>query len=272
MRFNKRAPKTKKAGGTDPQVGCPACDGGWRTIQFNWQVALSEPQGEWGRYPKTLLKKKSLKRGYLYECPACGQQWYLDGNNEIISILPEETASLVEEWDSKPLTLSPELWEKAKAIGATPPHQYTEDKNYAEVPCKVVTRQGETIDKALITFVTAPPLADYQQKARFIKDIADIQPSDYALPHSVRFAASHSNELRGTGPTYVESSESGLFCLNWVVNFLDNKGTKGKNMALSAQSPNRRPPKTPVINEALDKITFFIGDWSEKVRGLIDRI
>jgi hypothetical protein len=269
MRFNKREPKSKKAGGNGSPAGCPACDGGWRTVQFNWRAALMEPTGEWGRYPKTLAFKKNLKRGFLYECPACGQPWYLDEKKEIISVLPEKQLGLVEEWSSAPLLLNPDLWKKAKDIGATPPHQYAQDKNYVEIPCKVITRKGETIDKCLLTFTTAPPLSEDQANHRFLKDVADIQPSDFALPHAVRTTTSRSNELRGMGPTYVRSPEGSLFCLNWTVNFLDHKGALGKDMLLTPETPNRRPAKTPLISEETDKITFFMGDWSENLRELI---
>lgn len=269
MRFEKRQPREKKAGKENLLGGCPACDGGWQTIQFNWRIALSEPQGEWGRYPRTLVKKKPLKQGHLYECPTCGQLWYLDAAGENLSILPEDSMALLEEWDSISLSLPPDLWAKAKAIGFTPPHQYSQDKNYAEVPCKVLTRQGKAIDKCLITFSTTPPLADYQRSARFVKDISDIQPSDFSLPHPVRLASSRSTEVRGMGPTYVLSPKNDLFCLNWVVNFLDHKGAIGKEMILYSQAPNRRPPKTVLITEELDRITFFIADWSEKTRELL---
>jgi hypothetical protein len=269
MRFEKRQPRAKKSGKEGQLGGCPACDGGWRTIQFSWKAALSQPMGEWGRYPRTLVRTRALKRGALYECPTCGQRWALDGAGETLSILPDEAFPLLEGWDSAPLDLSPDLWEKARAIGATPAHQYSQDKDYAELPCRVLTRKGESLDKCLITFSSSPPLADYQRNARLVTEVAGILPSDHALPRPVRLASSRSSEVRGMGPTYVRSADGRLFCLNWVVNFLDQKGALGRDMALVPQPPARRPPQTTLVTEELEKINFIIADWSPKVRELL---
>jgi hypothetical protein len=249
--------------------GCPLCDGNEGMIQFNWQIARTQPESEFAPYASSLSRKSNLKWGTLHFCPTCGRAWYLDGLQEKMTLVPKEKETLLTEWSSSPLYLTPELWAKAKAIGATPAHVFSGDKYFAEVPCRVVTREGETLDKCLLTFKTAPPLENYQSKVRFLKDVADILPSDFALPASIRAATSRSQqEKTGRAPTRVTSPEGREFCLNWTVNFFDTKGFRGKDARLATQKLKPKGGRIRVINEPIDDITFFIGDWSEKTREL----
>ncbi|HEY5040024.1 MAG TPA: hypothetical protein VIJ93_13230, partial [bacterium] len=146
---------------------------------------------------------------------------------------------------------------------------YSGEKDYAEVPCKVLTRQGEWIDKCLISFKATPPLTTYENHVRFISDVSDIQPSDYALPVAVRTASSQSKEARmGRAPTYIETPEGRSLCLNWTVNFLDHKGLKGKDVALARENSKLRKGRMTIVNEPIEMITFFMGDWTESAREL----
>jgi hypothetical protein len=251
------------------QLGCPTCDRGDRIVRFNWKLSLETPEGEFGRYTRTLFEKKTLKAGRLFECPTCQRPWYLEGSGEMMSLVPEDRRSLLEEWGSTPLNLSPELMEKAGEIGATPAHQLSGEKNYAEVPCKVLTRQGEWMDKCLLAFKSSPPLEDYPLPSRLLKDVADIQPSDYALPLEIRSASSLSvQDKLGRATTLVESAESRRFQLNWTVNFFDREGIPGKDLRLAVGKPKRAKGRVPLAAEPLEQITFFFGDWSENLREL----
>jgi len=254
-----------------PPFGCPLCDGNEGLVQFNWRIARTQPESELAPYASSLSRKTNLKWGTLHLCPSCGRAWYLDGLQEKMTLVPEEKRDLLEEWSSSPLYLSPELWAKAKAIGATPAHVFSGDKTFAEVPCRVQTRQGEMLDKSLLTFKTVPPLEPYQKKIRLLKDVADILPSDFALPAPVRAASCRSQQEKiGRAPTWVESPEGRRFCLNWTVNFFDSKGFQGKGMRLASPQSPKRKGRVAVLNEPMDDITFFIGDWSEKVRELLN--
>jgi hypothetical protein len=251
------------------QLGCPVCDRGDTTVRFNWKLSLETPEGEYGRYTRTLFEKKALKAGRLFECPTCQRSWYLEGSWEMMCLVPEDKLSLVEEWGSAPLNLPPELMAKAGDIGATPSHQLSGEKNYAEVPCKVLTRQGDWIDKCLLAFKLSPPMEEYFLPARLFKDVADIQPSDYALPLEVRSASSLSAQVRpGRATTDVETAEGRRFLLNWTVNFFDRDGVQGKDLRLAAGKPKRGKGRVALAAEPLKEITFFFGDWSENLREL----
>jgi len=185
-----------------------------------------------------------------------------------MSVLPDEKAGLLQEWDSVPLTLSPTLREKAEAIGAIGAHPLSGEKDFAEIPCRVLTKQGKWLDKCLLSFKTAPHTTSYQKKILFLKDVADIEPSDLALPLAVRAATCLSQETRtGFAPTYVGSPDGRRFALNWTVNFFDRKDLIGKDMVLLEEKPG--PGRFTTVQEDMDDITFIIGDWSEDLRELI---
>ena len=256
--------------------GCPTCAGEKDTVQFNWQWAQETPDSDLGGAVRYLKQKKELKSGFLFQCSSCGQPWYLDKVREKMTFLSSDQARLMEIWGSTTLSLSNNLYKIVKAIGATPPHVRARQTQYAEVPCRVQTRTGEWLDKCLLIFTAGPPLEDYYHKARLIDDIADLQPSSYALSASLRLAASHSepNE-KGQALTMVETPEGKRLWLNWSVNFVDRKGIQGKDLHLAnvlSKSPSKKKSsKLAVLQEPIASITFFIGDWSEKIRELLVR-
>ncbi len=253
--------------GAGSNRGCPICDGMGKTIQFNWRIAKAQPSSSLGGYTQTLPMKQKLKAGFLYECAVCGEQWYLDEPQETIVLIPRDRAALVAEWGSGPISLPVHLWEKAKVIGATAAHSVSGEKEFAEIPCEVHTRQGERIDKCLLTFKTAPPLASYQIRVRLMKDVVDIFPSRFALPKEVRTASGFSNPApMGRAATWVESADGKRFCLNWVVNFFDRSKYQGEEIRLMKKNKVTPKGRNIWVEEPTKKITFFIGDWDEKVR------
>ena len=225
---------------------------------------MAEPLGEVGKYARTLLKKKQMRLGLLYGCPVCAQDWYLDTRAEKMSMVPRDKLPMLEKWGSMPQVLPPQLWDKAKAIGATPAHVLSTENEFSEIPCKVRTQNGELIEKSILSFHTAPPLEPYQEKIHFFTDIVDIEPSDFALPLEIREACAKSAQGRGgRAMTFVESAQGKVFALNWVVNFLEWKGVRGGDIRLCPPDAGRRLGRTPVVEEKTAEITFFIGDWAK---------
>ena len=270
MRFDKRAPNSFKTGNDGTPGACPACDGGWSTLQFNWRLALAEPLGDWGRYTRTLLIKKILRRGSLYECPRCRQAWYLDAAQEMMTVVSPARIHSLDQWGSSPQLLPEPLWPKAKAIGATPAHRLSNDNRYAEIPCRIQTRQGKIIDRCLLIFSSQPPLAGDPEKLIGIGEVTELAPSDLTLPLSVRRACCLSSESKpGEAATLARTADKKYFRLNWSVNFFDEGGIPGKDLALAAKSAKDRSIRAPLINEDLDKITVVMVDWSSRVGELL---
>jgi hypothetical protein len=266
LRFDKRLPIPGKTPNDEAPGACPACDGGWRTIQFNWRLALAEPRGDWGRYTRTLLRKKTFRRGSLYGCPQCAQAWYLDAAQELMTVISKEKVVFLERWGSKPQTLLEALWLKAKLIGATPAHRLSNDPQYAEVPCRVQTYQGKKIDRCLIVFNLEPPLAEDQSNLLWPGEVAELEPSDFALPLSLRRASCLSRETKpGHAPTAVETPDQKHFLLNWSVNFFEEDGIPGKNLVLAKRIEKR----ARLVGEPLDQITYIPVDWSPRVGELL---
>ena len=254
--------------------GCPACAGEKGMVQFNWKWAKESPNGDLGRSVPFLIQNKKWRSGSLFQCSSCGRPWYLDEAQETMTLLSQNLARLMEAWSSGEVLLSKDLFQKALTIGATPPHLHARQKRYAEVPCRVQIRQGEWVDKCLLVFSSDPPLEDYYENARLVSDIADIEPSPFALSPSLRLAASRSEpDEKGQALTRVETLEGKHLGLNWIVNFVDRKGTQGQGLRLTGSPPKssnkKKSGKSAVLSEPIDSITFFIGDWSEKIQDLL---
>jgi hypothetical protein len=270
MRFDKRAPVPSKAGNDGTPGACPACDGGWSTLQFNWRLALAEPRGDWGKYTRTLLVRKILRRGSLYECPQCKQAWYLDAAQEMMTVVSPKKIHSLEQWGSAPQLLPESLWLKAKKIGATPAHRLANDPHYAEIPCRIQVRQGKTIDRCLLIFSPQPPLAPDPEKLFEVGEVAELEPSDFTLPLPVRRACCLSSESKpGEAATLARTADKKYFRLNWSVNFFDENGIPGKDLVLAEQPVQGRASRTPLINEDLGRITTVRVDWSPRVGELL---
>lgn len=250
--------------------GCPTCGGPEGTVRFDWKLAQEDPTSEFASYTRTLTEQKSLKTGSLLKCGSCGQKWWLDPKRETLTLIPRDKLLLLEKWNSAPSVLPPQLLEKAQGIGATPAHELSGVTDYAEIPCKVRTLQGEVLDKCLITFRSTPPLENSTRPPRFLSEIVDLSPSDDALPHLVRLESARSKQDKpGRAPTWVVA-KGRPFLLNWVVNFLDRKGHLGKDIRLAPKGSKHPKGRVLSCSEPED-LTVFIGDWTYDLRKLFDQ-
>ena len=185
---------------------------------------------------------------------------------EKMRLIPKGRLILLESWGSRALLLPADLLSKAQGIGAAPAHRLSAEREFAEIPCKVRTSQGEVFEKCLLTFRTDPPLDSSQEKIRLFSDIIDIEPSEFALSLEVRKACALSVQGRGgRALTFVESPIGKKLALNWIVNFLDEKAMAGPQLHLASKDPPQRLGRMPVVNEDPSSITFFIGDWDRRL-------
>jgi hypothetical protein len=165
---------------------------------------------------------------------------------------------LLLEWDRRPLLPSPEVLAAAQGIGATPPDVYGNGTDQVQVPCEVLTTHGERFEMALLSFQAHPPLEDAYFTVRLIDEVAVVAPSEFALPRPVRLATTRAVEVSmGFAPTVVHSPDGRAFALNWTTNFFATEGSRGRDLALAAVTPEQRPP---VISEDSRAVACFVGD------------
>ena len=115
---------------------------------------------------------------------------------------------LLHAWSQERLRLPDAMMASLRKIGATPESQFP------EVPCSVITHSGERIDLALVVFQPDAPSASWYEY-RLASDIAELEPSPFALPLAVRRAAAYAPEARmGWSPSTLEMPDGARFTLS----------------------------------------------------------
>jgi hypothetical protein len=160
-------------------------------------------------------------------------------------------------------TLTPDLLEKAKKIGATPYRIIPGEVSHLMVPCKVVTRDLSIVEMSLVCFQKIGPVESWQKHVRAASEIIDILPSEYALPYRIRLATTKAKEIRMSySPTAIKAKLWERFNLNGTTNFFDYREIKGKDISKSwFFSIN-----SLTFTDNTDKITFFIAKLTEKIK------
>lgn len=252
------------------RIGCPSCDGAGY-VSFNWGAAKQGTGGPLGRhaepslkYVRHLRRECALKFGSLYYCPTCGAKWYLDRSEQNMSCVPGDQLPVLMEWSRRKLVVPDEVVAVAREIGATPPDLYGNGAWYVRVPCEVVTKAGESIPMAMLSFQDTPQSPMSDDGIRFADEIARIAPSEFAVPKEVRLATSQAPEIRMMfAPTHVKAPDGRSFILNWTVDLFSEAGVKGSELILV---DGRIPAEPPVIGQR--PVTCFIADWFPGVEAL----
>jgi hypothetical protein len=236
---------------------CDACGAG-KLLSFNWQYAQDAPKPEHRRDLSVFVHPVPLRFGSLYECGVCGQPWYLYGDPPFMNFVPPARMELIRRWNESEIALAPEHVRKLKAIGPTPPDIYGNRSQYCEVPCAVTTVDGARIELAVVSVQRHAPFERWRT-CRLASEIAEVEPSWYALPQSVRVAASRAQEIRmGFAPTMVELPSGKAIALNWSQHFLVRPGTSAGDVRLSKRGIDMRMPPE-VYNGTKDDV-YFVAD------------
>lgn len=236
---------------------CKFCDAG-STISFNWQYAQTTTQPNAKRDLSVFVDPKPLRYGTLYQCKACGQPWYLHGEPEFMSFVPRERMPLIQQWNGQPILLPPEQISELQKIGRTPSDQYGNGAEFCETPCAVTTVKGEQIEMAVVSMQRHAPFEDWRNY-RLATEIAQVRPSPYALPLSVRVATSQADELRmGFAPTVVELPGGELAVLNWTQHFFVRQGCASSEVVISRRPLNWK--KLPPVYNRPSDVVYFVAD------------
>lgn len=210
--------------------------------------------GVQGEPPDGLLRVEAWKFGVLYRCSYCERSWFQSDDRRQIDRIQEHLLPLALHWNATPLSVDETLLHKLAAIGGTT----KPSRQYIGVPCSVKTISGEMHDKALVMFSKRPPYFWYQpEMVHWADEIADILPSDFALPLDVRRATLEKQEVRmGFAPVGIVDSQGREYTLSHETNFLNAEGLKGKEVRLSGRQRGwkKRVLPTPVEH-------YYFVDW-----------
>ena len=90
-------------------------------------------------------------------------------------------------------------------------------------------------------------------------EIAEINPSPYALPLAVRVATSKADEIRmGFAPTMVNLPNGELLALNWSQHFLVKDDIDASKVSLSESRIDMKKP--PAVYNGPKDVVYFIAD------------
>jgi hypothetical protein len=244
-----------------------------RYVSFNWKYATEGKDKKMAMFASHFQLARPLKFGYLYECPSSHRRWFLDDDGANMYFVPAEKAELVERWDKEPLRLSTHQIQILSDIGGTEADKYGNGKGEIKIPCAIQDALGKLHDPTLIVITKMPPIQEWRRQIMLGGPDVSIQPSDFALPLSVRLATLNADELRmGFAPTLVRSSDDQRFLLNWSTQVFSYRHLKGQDISLPEESFDwHQSQEFPIIDENLERVTFLYYDWFKGCQKLTEQ-
>ncbi|QDT94815.1 hypothetical protein V144x_02470 [Gimesia aquarii] len=221
-----------------------------------------------GKNPDTALiasklqHNRALKFGHLYQCSECKLHWFLDDDGLNMHGVTLDKIDLLFEWSDSKYIPTVNQFKILNEIGATGADQYGNGRGTLYIPCRIDTVSGNSIDKALVLITKKPPIDDWRQTIILGNAVSDIEPSDYALPLTVRLANLNADEIRmGFAPTAVQSKDDRYFILNWTPYFFFYGPLLGKDISL-CNAEFCYSSDIPIYQGIeSDQIAFVYYDW-----------
>jgi hypothetical protein len=240
-----------------PKPDCTVCSAG-ALLSFNYRYARTTTRAADRRDLSIFVAPEPLRWGTLYQCKACANPWYLDGDAKYMHFVPRERVALIQAWNERPIDLSPAHLAAIEAIGRTPADLYGNGSQYREYPCSVVTTAGERIELAVVCLQRHPPFEPHRTY-RLATEIAEIHPSPYALPRAVREATARAPEMRmGFSPTLVKLPDGTRLVINGVQNFFQREGFRAADVMLARGGVDLAQPFS--IDDEPKGIVHFVAD------------
>lgn len=217
--------------------GCPGCDGR-KYLSFNRKKLTPDENYKLNDY---IIPVKNLKYGILYKCKNCNINWWLDIKTDMMYLITQQRAILIEQWNIKRPALTVKNLMQLVRIKKTSLGMYENKYRHHIFPCSMITKNNIYHAKSLIHITDLPPLYENSEFVLFADEVQTILPSFYALPLSVRKATAVAQEIRmNFSPTLVQSSSGRKFVLNGVHQFFDYQGIKGEDIMLLGKVGNLR--------------------------------
>jgi hypothetical protein len=134
-------------------------------------------------------------------------------------------------------------------------------KEFITIPCRCTFKNGAVSDFCIVMIQKKPVISDDMREGVhyfYISDVARIEPSEYAMPQSVRIGTTEANEIRNSfAPTTVQSIDGQKFTLNWTNHFFRHNDLKGKDMMLA---PMQEDFDMHIVEVDYRQL-FIIVDW-----------
>ncbi len=240
--------------------GCPICSGG-RIRAFNWRMAVAG-DADLHSYSRSMYRREALRRGSFWGCKRCNDLFYLDDSGADMYHIGSDKAEMYRRLAEAPPRLTDALYAKAESLNPI----------NGNVGCRVTTTSGKVVDVAEIKFQRFPEALFWVDgPPHLCTEIAEIESSPYALPHSIRRASYSAKDIMvgdecvGYEPTPIESPHGRVFLLAEFSTFFAYKHLRGCDMQFST----KRPPYWSLLGPPIkyhfpsDLVTTFLADPRE---------
>lgn len=207
----------------------------------------------------SLIWRRDLRIGHLYECGRCGTRWYLWAEWPFRVELDPAALPLIEEWNAAPVSLGKEMRATLKRIGASPTHPTPRNR---ETPCAVTTAGGEDFPCAILRQQDHAPIGERGKKWRLATEIAELRPSPFALPLPVRTATFHAPEIqKNHSPSLIVMPDGRFFAAEGPEVFMvhpDYDAASAKMADRDGIPPGEIAEFVPLPKE----VAYFVADLS----------
>lgn len=232
---------------SDGEKPCLACQAP-KLHKFNWAAAAEPDQGgqagthydELRLVRRALQPGDALKIGRLYTCEQCQRAWWLDAAEQFVHAIPAQRLELIKRWNAADLTPSSAIRSVLDQIGGLSADYYGNWSDFLRFPARAITTDGREIDPVIVVLLRRPPLDAFWHASLLLNEIAELHPSEYALPLDVRQAALDAQEVRMSfTPTRVEATNGARFVLNGALSVLRMVGLNDDVAGSMIRLPSR---------------------------------
>jgi hypothetical protein len=193
------------------------------------------------------------KFGHLYQCSRCSCYWFLPEHKQYTQRIHYSLLPLAHHWNQTPLPLNSSTLSVLAKIGGV-----EGSKNCISIPCAVKNVSGGCHDKAVVLISKEPPCFWYEPPiVHWADELANINPSPFALPLDVRKASSRKMEVSmGFAPVGIVDRQGIEYTLPCESQFFDSNDVKGEEISLSRRK--KKWKKTVLPSPAQ---VFYFVDW-----------
>jgi|SRR5690606_17847962 len=210
-----------------------------------------------------------LQFGKLYRQRDSEDYWFVDTERNFAYIVLPDRVDLIKEWNSNNLLPDNELWEKLQSIGGTPPHLWTMSQDYIDFPCQTMDLNGKWTDFCIIRFTKVPPFETYFKNIKLLKDIQDVKPSEYAMPHKLRVSSTLTDEIRMSFSPFTVKTKSGKrITYNGITNFTSTGEIRADEIEKEIEFSYDHFKK--IQDTPFDQKTFVIGKWDSRLAKMLN--